>query len=415
MEGDRILDELRRVDELTLRFNPLGLGGRMEPASSARFLRDSIASAVLAETVPEDVRLNFERVRKLHLYGVLDYDFFSVAIDEAHLVLEGALRHRFVSYYGGEIPVLRDGVAETLSAPSFDYYYDTLRRARKKKAQLRLQGSGEPLPSGLRDLFAWARRRGLLPGQRNAIVFHSLAKLRNYTAHPERNDVNMPPESARLLREVAEIINKLWGHGTHGGRLYPTPLARRPRAAALRPDREAAVEFASLELVRAEEERRDWMYAVFLAAADEDLVDFIVGRSGYRFCHAPGFQTTRYPCELLWGPGSWADLLATLDTFAGVADDVEYLDRLFFVRANDGSIDMPRASADLEAAEDPGDATWHAVLADHPLDAWQHVRSHEPGEARAGDTCTTCHANTLARLETLEAARRFAEGMRPLR
>ena len=33
----------------------------------------------LVDAVPEDLRLNFERVRKLFLYGLLEYDFFSAA------------------------------------------------------------------------------------------------------------------------------------------------------------------------------------------------------------------------------------------------------------------------------------------------------------------------------------------------
>ena len=35
---------------------------------------------------------------------VLYYDIFTVVEDQAHLVLEHALRERFVAYYGGAVP-----------------------------------------------------------------------------------------------------------------------------------------------------------------------------------------------------------------------------------------------------------------------------------------------------------------------
>src|SRR5688500_5657176 len=105
MDGDEILEELRRVDETTLRFSPWGVGGRLEPPASARFLSESLTYAALVDAVPEDVCLNFERVRKLFLYGLLEYAFFSAAYDFGHLALEGALRHRFVTYYKGQVPI----------------------------------------------------------------------------------------------------------------------------------------------------------------------------------------------------------------------------------------------------------------------------------------------------------------------
>jgi hypothetical protein len=76
MDLDRsVLHELQKADKLTLAFNPHGLGGRLAPEDAASFQMASIARAVLAENVPDDVRNNFERARKLHIYGVLEYEF----------------------------------------------------------------------------------------------------------------------------------------------------------------------------------------------------------------------------------------------------------------------------------------------------------------------------------------------------
>jgi hypothetical protein len=91
--------ELQRPDESALIFSSLGLGGRLEPADAADFQASTIARTVLAENVPDEVHDNFERARKLHLYGVLEYEFFTAAGDYALLVLEGALRVRFLAFY----------------------------------------------------------------------------------------------------------------------------------------------------------------------------------------------------------------------------------------------------------------------------------------------------------------------------
>lgn len=381
MNGDEILEELRRVDERTLRFSPWGLGGQLEPSTSARFLAESLTYATLAEAVPEDVRLNFERVRNLFLYGLLDYDLFSAAYDLGHLALEGALRHRFVTYYESSVPIWRDGVADTLAAASFDGYREAVAAARKQGQRLQLrEDEAEGLPRSYTDVFAWARRRSLLVGQRNIGVFGSLVKLRDHVAHPERHRIDMPPEVIGLLQDVAEIINRLWGHETEGGRLFPAPISRRPRAAALSPDRQAAVTFGSLPLVPLERDKRDWTYALFLAADGEELVEFDWESPGHqRFLYTPGFQMTQFPAELLWGPGSQDELIAALQDFNDQTptDTVAFLDRVFYIRTTEGASrpDFPRSATDvLDLHLDDASAVWYVMRADAPMDAWVLVR-----------------------------------------
>ncbi len=46
-----------------------------------------IADATLVGDVPLDIRENFERARQLHMYGVLQYEFFTVASEYSLLVL----------------------------------------------------------------------------------------------------------------------------------------------------------------------------------------------------------------------------------------------------------------------------------------------------------------------------------------
>src|ERR1700722_7180819 len=106
MDEPESLDDLLRPDEMTLRFAPGGLllDGRLRSGDSLGHLRGSVEHARLVADVPEAVRDNFDRLRKVYLYGVLEYELFTVAEDFAYLVLEGAFRMRFLTYYDFKVP-----------------------------------------------------------------------------------------------------------------------------------------------------------------------------------------------------------------------------------------------------------------------------------------------------------------------
>ena len=98
LDGDQLLTAMVTPDETTLRFSGYGFGGWLQPHGSAEFLVWQMSQTTLADAVPKDVREIFARVQKVFVYGLLDYDFFTVAANETHLALEGALRARFVSF-----------------------------------------------------------------------------------------------------------------------------------------------------------------------------------------------------------------------------------------------------------------------------------------------------------------------------
>jgi hypothetical protein len=386
-----ILRELQVPDEATLAFNSFGLGGRLEPEDAAEFQAASIARAVLADDVPEDVRSNFERARKLHLYGVLEYEFFTAAGDYALLVLEGALRARFLAFYSDGIPLMRGDAEELLHAETFE---DVLaaRRARLCGAA----GTTHRLPLSADALLTWARHEQLLAGTRAKIIEGVLTERRNHAAHPVGHAINMPVDSARTLGDVAETINKLWGHDTPGGRLFPGPVARQPKVAAVAPDGDGGCEMRLEQVSEADEGERTYNYAVFLAVEHERLI--APSRGGIGFTHRPGFQTTRFPCERIWH-GGWQELTQAIEqgAFSGLDDATEHLDRVFLIRVGQGEIDRACSPADLLAIEEQPRGQWYAVTADAPLDAWVHVRDHEPDIAGGREFCPECCVQITAR------------------
>jgi hypothetical protein len=400
------LRRLQQPDPLALIFNPVGLGGPMTPATAAEHQAAAISGAVLAEVVPKEVRENFERARKLHLYGVLEYEFFTAAPEYALMVLEAALRVRFLTYYDHEIPVIRRATPDTLRAEDFE----AVRGARKTRLR-RPDGSAAQLPIHLTALLAWSRRERLLPGRRSRVVDRALVEMRNHSVHPTGRTIEAPPGSSSMLRTVAEYINQLWGEQTAGGRHFPGPLARRPRVVALAADGSASRQFSPEQIFELPADERDWTFAVFLAAEEEELT---LHQGGLHLAHAPGFQATLQPCELLWS-GSRQELIGKVRAgyFEGCADTAPHLDRLFLIRADQDCLDLARSPEDLLSIPEPPEGHWYAVIADTPHEALAHVRDHEPsleqGPAARVEDCPHCFVEVSGRLATTAEALEYLD------
>jgi hypothetical protein len=403
-----LLQRLQQPDPLALIFNPVGLGGPISPEDAAEHQARSIVDAVLAEVVPKEVRENFERARKLHLHGVLEYEFFTAAPEYALMVLEAALRLRFLSYYDHAIPVLRHGRPDTLRAEDFD----AVRGAWKTRLR-RPDGSATDLPIHLTALLAWARRERLLPGRRSRVVDRALVAMRNHSAHPTGRTVEAPPGSSRMLRTVAEYINRLWGEQTAGARHFPGPVVRRPKVVALAADGSAARQFSPEQILELPADERDWTFAVFLAAEEEELT---LHHGGLHLAHAPDFQATLYPCERLW-QGERQELISKVEAgdFDGCADTARHLDRRFLIRADDDGVDLARSPEDLLAIAEPPEGRWYLVIADTPHEALAHVREHEltpdQGPGEGGEDCPRCFVEVEGRFATTaEVLRHIGSG-----
>ncbi len=403
----RTFTELTTPDERTLRFTPWGLStrGELSPEDAAEFQQRSIAAADLVAAVPEGTRSSFERLRTLHAYGVLCYDLFTVVDDMTWIVLEQALRERFIEFYGGLIPLVRsrDSAESMFPAPDFEAINEAFRRGGSHAGwQLRLRNQGPPmrLPLTLAPLLRWARQEGLLHGQRNRRIEEDLFhRIRNRFAHGGGFRIGMPNQSAHAIRDLAEIINRLWGAMTLGGRLYPAPLHREVLIIGWSPTsstREAGRPF--LEIMHAEQlaeqtEQDDWIYLVVLGVWGDRLLDFDAR-----------YELTAYPADLLWGPGTRTDALARLEATAPAGDEVDYLDRVFAVRQHDGTVYPPcRPDVLLGLPPEHRAGTWHVVCADFPDDCFAHVR-----HVAAGEPCGTwgCAVEEIAQGSWADATAR---------
>ena len=247
----------------------------------------------------------------------------------------------------------------------------------------------------LGDLRTWARSVGLLRGQRNRGIEQALSNLRNFVAHPTHYHLHGPVEAARTLRDLAEIINQLWGISTPGGRLYPAPLRREvivmawPTGGDETCTAVAADAFAGF----VDPDDRPWECAIFRAVfrPEERFSDPELRHYDSRA------EVTHYPADLLWGPGTITDAAAWFAENQPEPDECDYLDRPFLIRHHGMDLYLPmRPSVAAALPRQDQAGTWYAVKADHPNDAYHHVRNIVAGtNCERNGPCRQCHAENL--------------------
>ncbi|MFE7548046.1 hypothetical protein [Streptomyces gardneri] len=382
------LKELQAVDERTLNFTPLGLG-RMSPEGSADFQQRVVAELRLADDVAETTQARFEQLRTAFIHGVLCYELFTLVEDSTRLALEQALRDRFAAQYKDQKIEVRDSRGRLHRIPAGDYpeFFRLLKKIRNPQIRMGAAQDWERFNGMLAGLLTWARREGLLRGQRNRRRDPSRQALRNMVAHGTYH-LTTPVDAARSLSALAETINHLWGQPTPGGRLYPAPVDRPVIAVGWSVERALTVMSLADQLADTHDDTELTYILVRAVHGDPDLMQFDSRKA-----------TTAFPTQYLWGPGTRDEAIAWMNRVKPTHDTCDYLDQVVVVRTLDGQVDLPTypgIAAGLPDEEQSG--VWHAVRVDRPLDALGHIRAvvgGEPGHPTHGE-CDNCPVDTVA-------------------
>jgi hypothetical protein len=383
----KTLEQLQAVDERPLHFTPWGLG-RMHAEDSAEFQQQVIARLELADEVAESTRNKFEQLRAGFSHGVLCYELFTLVEDAARLAFEQALRDRFVAHYQDRAIDVRDrrGRKHQIAMTSYPAFYEQFRAVQGAKIRMGAAGDWERFNGMLGGLLQWARREGLIRGQRNRSLEPVQGELRNMVAHGSYH-LNSPVDAARTLSDLAELINHLWGQPTPGGRLYPAPLERDIVAIGWSESGHTILAGPAEHLASAGDEEPLTYLLVRAVVDDPALMEFDARAAA-----------TVFPSEYLWGPGIRTEAVDWLDANRPEPDRCDYLDQVVLVRAMGGRVDLPmhpRVAAGISPQEQRG--TWYAVRVDRALDALGHVRglvAAQPGHVPEGE-CRQCPAETL--------------------
>ncbi|MEU9247747.1 hypothetical protein [Streptomyces sp. NPDC048385] len=144
----------------------------------------------------EGTRREFERLQRLFAYGLLDYDVFTVVDDSALLVMEQALRERFLQWCAGTVTFEDVNGLESPVVEDVRTYGDVFAAAKKLDRRRRQRPEGQPSPRWqlkvgstlidfngmLAGLRTWARAANLLRGQRTRCIEHSETGIRRTLA-----------------------------------------------------------------------------------------------------------------------------------------------------------------------------------------------------------------------------------------
>lgn len=230
----------------------------------------------------------------------------------------------------------------------------------------------------------WARGEGLLRGQGNRRRESLLKKFRNNVAHGSGDHLVTPVDAARDISDAAEIINQLWGSATSGGHLYPAPMRRQVQVVAWSPGKVlTGLVGAGLPA----DEYPGWTCVLLRAVVHDGSLDRFDAQ----------YETTAYPCDLLWGPGSWQEASLWLEDQPHDEDEVEVLDRLFLFQHDQDRLYLPR-NPDVAAGlgEEDRQGAWYLIRADFPDDAIGHARGIVLGQCKsAAGPCDQCAAESI--------------------
>lgn len=167
----------------------------MRPEDAAEFQQHVVARHELASGVAEGTRQSFDQLREVYAYGVLCYPLYTMVNDQALLVFEQALRDRFIDFHHGQVTFIHPRTADVqhITADRYEQVHHFASKNRSYQLQVGDGPTTMPFNAMLSSLLAWARKLGLLRGQRNRMIEKTIADLRNRVAHPTSPRQSMPP------------------------------------------------------------------------------------------------------------------------------------------------------------------------------------------------------------------------------
>jgi hypothetical protein len=381
----KTLAELQELDQRSLMWGV----STVDPARAAELAQRATSQISLSPDVPETTRQSFERLCGLFAYGILWYDLYTVAGDLARMVVEQALRERFLPFYDGTVH-FTDGqrAPQTVTATNYDELYQAIRkdgRLRGWNLQPRSGAKQFVFNGELASLLRWARAEGLLTGQADRLRDKNRTSIRNLVAHPTYH-LYGPDQAARAIADLAVLINRIWGSPAR------TVVTREPCIITWT---DTTVMWGGVGVIGGPpSEGGNPTSLIALAVPDDDLGDYDAR-----------YEATNWPSDWLWGPGTPAEAFEWLKENPQSPDEAELIDRLFLLRYHDSLLWLPQKLATAAAAKGiaAAEGIWYLLRADSPFPAFNHQRSvlsgyvdPEPGPNHNADgDCKACPTQTI--------------------
>jgi hypothetical protein len=201
LQPDKILaeSELLHINEVNSMFFPEARDQAINIA------QERIANIQLTSRVPAEVARIFKTAKKLYIFGLFEYQLFTVSHHYAYLAIEAAVYHRwsltqpkpFVLTHGKDQMTVHDAGRGSIS------HFCEAKGWKTQKVEL----NGKRFPFTMPVLLSRLHDDGIVTEFQHRQLTNKL-KLRNIHSHLEYGPLEMP--DAGVLERVAELINVLF-------------------------------------------------------------------------------------------------------------------------------------------------------------------------------------------------------------
>lgn len=182
---------------------------RGERIDMIRKAQEDVARVQFIPQVPGEVRRVIHAAKRLYVFGLFEYEFFTISQHYAYLAVEAALYHRWSALQTKPFILTHESEQLTIH----DSGRGTIARICEHKNWNRrtLRVNGQRFPFTSKSLLARLRKAGAITEHQHRDLEYWL-KQRNSHSHREFGPLEMPDPG--VIHDAAEIINALFDVGS---------------------------------------------------------------------------------------------------------------------------------------------------------------------------------------------------------
>jgi hypothetical protein len=175
-------------------------------------IQEIIGEIKLTPLVPEEVKRVFNRAKQLFIFGLFRYEFFAISQHYAYIVLESAIKARYMKSLGAKaiLSIKSDhGFSKEITVTTYRAICGFC--LREKLDLGRLSINGKPFPYSLKKLLDWLEENQLIRKWERS-SYNAELMLRYHHLHQEHPTPYVP--ETYILKRIAEQINYLFNTST---------------------------------------------------------------------------------------------------------------------------------------------------------------------------------------------------------
>jgi hypothetical protein len=202
LKADSVLEEAD-----LLRISPVNVGFfSRDRATATREIQEAVAGIQLIPQVPEHPRRVFEWAKRLYIFGLFEYGFFTVSCHYAYLAIESAVYNRWNAAQPS--PTILQHGANSISVPSAGRNNIGLICKEKGWKENAVKVNGKPYPLKVGMAIDQLRQGGAINAWQHRRLRDVWMKGRNIHSHLEFASITGP--RLGTLERAAEVINILF-------------------------------------------------------------------------------------------------------------------------------------------------------------------------------------------------------------